>query len=697
MDAAENEMTAQVTSLSTKLLEAIDTQADLEDQIQVMRRELDTLRRENMNHEDQVRLGQLVPASDLALEKHKRVAAETQVSKLQGEIEELTSSLFDEANRMVADAKRETSAIERRNEQLTQQLHERDVLLEDLQEQLAALKEVLQEMTDDGDDNNNNNIINSNLDSATEGINYIEEKEATENGDLEPVESDTATTVTEVHPDDVLLNNYSFVRPIVRHDLQNYREFLLMIPDVVESPRTSLVVDSSILKPVTTTSSGSSITSNSISALTARFSSNHNTTGGSNNGNSGSSGSSSGSGLKDFKFFKRSLADDIEPTLRLDTAPGLSWLSRRNIMSSIIDGSIIIEPIAAANEGYKLKVSDVAINSGSSNSSKVENDDVYVASYNGLNVKPQLISNASVQTTLPVATRSKCALCGESRDKSLLYARLHNLRTGKENNHNSISSLTDSEELLSSAATTASGSGATTPTSTSPATTSSGYPLCFHCLQRVRTVCDYISFIRGLRLGLWKGSKLKAWEECIQLRERMFWARNGGFHLNDGRRLRVVRRGGANRESYSSHFNIREDTASVAPSAVGSPVATRYSEISKPGTPNSVKDSSADEDFKDAKEESDDDHADVPATAAAPPAVDDVDPISSSTTTAAVKTELEPTDAKTEQEPEAVKTELEPAAVKAELEPAAVVTESKEEPVVAPVAATETLEKESDK
>jgi hypothetical protein len=665
MDAAEKEMTAQVTSLSTKLLEAIDTQADLEDQIQVMRKELDTLRRENMNHEDQVRLRQLVPASELALEKRKRVAAEAQVSKLQGEIEELTSSLFDEANRMVADAKRETRAIERRNEQLTQQLHERDVLLENLQEQLAGLKEVLQEMTDEGDDNNNNNIINSSLDSATEGINYIEEKEATEDGDLDPVENGTAAVVPELHSDDVLLNNYSFVRPIVRHDLQNYREFLLMIPEVVESPRTSLVVDTSILKPVTTTSSGGSITSNHISALTARFSSNHNTANGSNNGNSGSSGNSSSSGLKDFKFFKRSLADDIEPTLRLDTAPGLSWLSRRNIMSSIIDGSIIIEPIAAANEGYKLKVSDVAINSGSSNNPKTESDDVYVASYNGLNVKPQLIGNTTMQTTLPVATRSKCSLCGENRDKSLLYARLHNLRTGKENNHNSISSLTDSEELLSSTATTASGSGATTPTSTSPATTvSNGHPLCFHCLQRVRTVCDYISFIRGLRLGLWKGSKLKAWEECIQLRERMFWARNGGFHLKDGRRLRVVRRGGANRESYSSHFNIREDTASVAASTVGSPVVTRYSEISKPGSPNSVKDGSADEDFKDAKEESEDEHVDAPATAAARPIVNDVDPISPSTTTTA--------------------------AVKTKLEPAAIVTESKEKAVVAPVPATET-------
>ncbi|KAF5092200.1 hypothetical protein D0Z03_002984 [Geotrichum reessii] len=672
MDAAEKEMTAQVTSLSTKLLEAIDTQADLEDQVQVMRKELDTLRRENMNHEDRIRLRELVPASELALEKHKRVAAEAQVSKLQGEIEELTSSLFDEANRMVADAKRETSAIERRNEQLTQQLRERDVLLENLQEQLAGLKEVLQEMTDNGDENNN--TIHSNIGSTAGSIDYIEEKETTEDSELETVESAVAAAIPDVHPDDVLLNNYSYVRPIVRHDLQNYREFVLMIPEVVESPRTSLVVDSSILKPVLTTSSGGSITSSHISALTSRFSSGHSITGGSSNSTSNSNGSNNNSsnspGLKDFKFFKRSLADDIEPTLRLDTAPGLSWLSRRNIMSSIIDGSIIIEPIAAANEGYKLKVSDVAVNSGSINNPKGETDDSYVASYNGLNVKPQLICNANALTGLPVATRSSCSMCGERREKSLLYARLHNLRTGKENHNNSISSLTDSEEISSFAGTNTSGSGATTPTATSPATTvSSGYPLCFHCLQRVRTVCDYISFIRGLRLGLWKGSKLKAWEECIQLRERMFWARNGGFHLKDGRRLRVVRRGGANRESYTSHFNIREDAISLAASSVSSPVATRFSEHVKPGSPESVKDDSADEDFKDAKEESDDSQVDASATAVVHPAED----IVVSTTSP-----------------------VEPVVVKDTLEPAAVVTDSKDLDSHADIAAV-VVDKETDK
>lgn len=43
----------------------------------------------------------------------------------------------------------------------------------------------------------------------------------------------------------------------------------------------------------------------------------------------------------------RTITEDHEPTLRLDTAPDLSWLSRRGISSAIISGDLIIEPVSA--------------------------------------------------------------------------------------------------------------------------------------------------------------------------------------------------------------------------------------------------------------------------------------------------------------------------------------------------------------
>ena len=68
-----------------------------------------------------------------------------------------------------------------------------------------------------------------------------------------------------------------------------------------------------------------------------------------------SAGSASGSfvlpSLKETKFYKRALTEDIEPTLRLDTAPGLSWLARRGVLTAMIDGTLVVEPIPATATG----------------------------------------------------------------------------------------------------------------------------------------------------------------------------------------------------------------------------------------------------------------------------------------------------------------------------------------------------------
>lgn len=62
-----------------------------------------------MAHEDQVRQGLLVPQKEYIEQVRLRNVADKESERLKGEIEELTSSLFDEANKMVASANRETS------------------------------------------------------------------------------------------------------------------------------------------------------------------------------------------------------------------------------------------------------------------------------------------------------------------------------------------------------------------------------------------------------------------------------------------------------------------------------------------------------------------------------------------------------------------------------------------------------------
>jgi Rab guanine nucleotide exchange factor SEC2 len=49
--------------------------------------------------------------------------------------------------------------------------------------------------------------------------------------------------------------------------------------------------------------------------------------------------------MRETKTFKRTMSEDIEPTLRLDIAPGVSWMVRKAVLNSMIDGSLVVEPM----------------------------------------------------------------------------------------------------------------------------------------------------------------------------------------------------------------------------------------------------------------------------------------------------------------------------------------------------------------
>ncbi|TRM63703.1 hypothetical protein BD626DRAFT_495124 [Schizophyllum amplum] len=52
--------------------------------------------------------------------------------------------------------------------------------------------------------------------------------------------------------------------------------------------------------------------------------------------------------LLQLPFLARMLNEDSEPTLRLDLAPSLNWLSRRSVLAAIHTGQLTIEPMSAA-------------------------------------------------------------------------------------------------------------------------------------------------------------------------------------------------------------------------------------------------------------------------------------------------------------------------------------------------------------
>ena len=334
---------------------------------------------------------------------------------------------------MVIAARQDREATERKNEQLKNQLNETQILLASQQEQLQDLKLVMQQISSDRDENETNPTAPS-----TPAISSPHDRTTRY---LDAALLSPAAAGPEETPPDHPLHFSHLLRPVMRTDLQFYDDFK------------SLLKISSPTSPSSRAGSGNY--SNLALNMKAFASAPHLATTSSTDKPSqqpsqqqqqsqSTRPSPTTTSLKETKFYKRTAVEDIEPTLRLDIAPGLSWLARRSVLACVASSSLIIEPFTAPSRFH---------------------GPVY-----------------------------PCTLCGESRRKDV-YARRYRFRTS------------DAEEAQR-------------------------YPLCDYCLGRVRACCDYTGFLRMVRDGLWRAESDEeakvAWDECVKLRERMFWTRLGG-------------------------------------------------------------------------------------------------------------------------------------------------------------------------
>lgn len=144
----DDRLTEEVAQLLTKLVTAVAKQLELEEKLLVIRRENARLKErqaaldgiETQYNELKTKLG----AMQVDYDKNKKIKeeAEAENSRLSAEVEDLTASLFDEANKMVSDASRLTDNYKIKNGKLQEELHEKDVIIEDLQAQLLDLKQL---------------------------------------------------------------------------------------------------------------------------------------------------------------------------------------------------------------------------------------------------------------------------------------------------------------------------------------------------------------------------------------------------------------------------------------------------------------------------------------------------------------------------------------------------------------------------
>lgn len=163
----------QVTSLSTQLIESIDKQSQLEEQLLVAKKTISTQQNiANSYNELKQELQSLKLQYETDKTKFKKqeeicTDAEKKVATLNQEIEDLTASLFDEANNMVADARKEQNAVEILNSKLKEQLKEKDLLLDTLSMQLKNLKNVLYKFENDFNSSKNVSLSDSATSSTT--------------------------------------------------------------------------------------------------------------------------------------------------------------------------------------------------------------------------------------------------------------------------------------------------------------------------------------------------------------------------------------------------------------------------------------------------------------------------------------------------------------------------------------------------
>ena len=347
VSAPHPDLNSEITTLSAKLVQAINNQTVLDDTLVATRHELNkdqatiqTLEMENAKYRNDIANKVLIRKADadleimklnlsLAHESAQRANVEQGKRNIEQELETLTAALFEEANKvwtgmhvlfccranllqMVAAAKKERDAAERKNDQLRAQIRDTELLLVSHQEQLAELKTVMQEMSPSNEELDSQRVLSPLPPTPASperhsSTGYADAQDTTlETAGLSP---GPATSFPQ------------FIQTVCRTDFAAYNDFH------------DLLIQSTIPKSSSRTTGGSY-----ISSITGGGPSTP-------NGNSPASSGNSHIPLKDTRFYKRTVTEDIEPTLRLDTSPSISWLARRNIMGSVCDGSLVVEPL----------------------------------------------------------------------------------------------------------------------------------------------------------------------------------------------------------------------------------------------------------------------------------------------------------------------------------------------------------------
>lgn len=364
------DLNSEVAALSDKLINAINHQTSLDDTLAQTRQELEAsrariaqLEAEAREYEEKLARGDLIAKesveeqnsklwAELLEERRQKTQLQQEKRGIESELENLTASLFDEANKMVATANRDRDATEKKNQQLRDQIKDGEAVIASQIEQLAELKELMQQIGPSSDyrrevDSPRVSLAPSSPGVAREDNNIARLLEAMHLSPVDPEHGDMVPS-----PSTQLTH---LIKLICRTDIPAYEDFKNLVqsshfrshnPSHAPSRAGSGSYGGLNMMGLGSLSNNSnpSLTQTSQPA-TSKLANSPNLPG-SFSPNPDNKGPTP---LKDTRFYKRILAEDIEPTLRLDLSPTLSWLNRRSILSALGDSTLIVEPIPEAS------------------------------------------------------------------------------------------------------------------------------------------------------------------------------------------------------------------------------------------------------------------------------------------------------------------------------------------------------------
>ncbi|KAK5945119.1 rab guanine nucleotide exchange factor S2 [Knufia obscura] len=354
----------EVAVLSDKLISAINHQQRLDDSLAEARHELEAANRRTAQLEAKVReyesriTSKELMTKESVEKQYEKVNADMEETNrqngrlsqekrsLQIEMENLSASLFEEANKMVATANEQKAATEKKNQQLRDQIKDGEAVIASQTEQLTELKLLMQDIGSE------HRKELAGMDSP--GVTPASPQVPKDENLARLLEAMNLSPITPDHP--VIVPSPStqlthLIKPMCRTDIPSYDDFKLMLAN--SNPRSHTPSHAP-----SRAGSGSygGLSGLGLGALSQNNSSSPNLSNSANNSKLAASPGLPGSfspapdqkgpqPLKDTRFFKRIMVEDIEPTLRLDLSPQISWLQRRSILAAVSDSTLIVEPI----------------------------------------------------------------------------------------------------------------------------------------------------------------------------------------------------------------------------------------------------------------------------------------------------------------------------------------------------------------